>query len=87
MYGVASLGTTQHDDTVFIGLQEPGTTSSFEIVSTQADLEAYLAVVGTNWTQPVDPYLPDGPTKPFNPSEAAKWVWDRKTFLDNEGSK
>jgi hypothetical protein len=81
-FGVASPGTTQHDDTVFIGLQEPGTSGNFEVVPTQADLEAYLAVIGANWTEPVDPNDLDGPTKPFDPVAAAQWVWDRKTALD-----
>lgn len=81
-YGVASPGTTQHDDTVFVGLQEPDTSGSFEIVPTQSDLESYLAVVGANWTELVDPNYPDGPTRPFDPVAAAQWVWDRKVALD-----
>ena len=81
-YGVASPGTTQHDDTVFVGLQEPDTSGSFEIVPTQNDLESYLAVVGADWTEPVDPNYPDGPTKPFDPVAAAAWVWGRKVALD-----
>lgn len=82
VYGVASPGTTQHDDMVFVGLQEPGTSGTFEIVPTQNDLESYLAVVGADWTEPVDPYYPDGPTRPFDPVAAAQWVWDRKVALD-----
>jgi hypothetical protein len=85
MYGVASPGTTQHDDTVFVGLQEPGTSGTFEIVPTQGDLESYLAVVGADWTEPVDPNYPDGPTRPFDPVAAAQWVWDRKVALDAQG--
>ena len=85
VYGVVSGGTTQHDDTVFVGLQEPGTSGEFEVVPTQADLEAYLAVIGVNWTQPADPSAPDGPRKPFDPAEAAQWVWDKKLALDAEG--
>ncbi len=82
--GTPSPGTTQHDDTVFVGLANPGATGNFEIVPTQQDLENYLAVIGANWTEPVDPTNPDpdGPTKPFDPAAAAKWVWDRKIHLD-----
>ena len=86
VYGVASPGTTEHDDTVFIGLQEPGTSGSFEIVPTQNDLESYLAVVGANWTEPVDWSDPDSPTKPFDPVAAAQWVWGRKVALDASGA-
>jgi hypothetical protein len=81
-FGVASPGTTVHDDTVFVGLANPGATGNFEVVPTQADLQAYLASVGANWTEPVDPNDPTGPTKPFDPVAAAQWVWDRKVALD-----
>ena len=81
-FGVASPGTTQHDDTVFVGLADPGATGNFEVVPTQQSLQDYLAVVGANWTEPVDPNDPAGPTKPFDPVAAAQWVWDRKTALD-----
>lgn len=81
-FGVASPGTTQHDDTVFVGLADPGATGNFEVVPTQQALQDYLAVVGAGWTEPVDPNDPAGPTKPFDPVAAAQWVWDRKTALD-----
>lgn len=81
-FGTPSPGTTQHDDTVFVGLANPGATGNFEVVPTQQDLEAYLAVIGANWTEPVDPNDPTGPTKPFDPVAAAQWVWDRKVALD-----
>lgn len=81
-FGVASPGTTQHDDTVFVGLADPGATGNFEVVPTQQDLQDYLAVVGAGWTEPVDPNDLAGPTKPFDPVAAAQWVWDRKVALD-----
>ena len=83
-FGVASPGTTAHDDTVFVGLADPGATGNFEVVPTQQALQDYLAVesvIGA-WTEPVDPNDPTGPTKPFDPAAAAKWVWDRKVALD-----
>ena len=84
-YGTPSSGTTQHDDTVFVGLANPGATGDFEVVPTQQDLETYLAVIGANWTEPVDPSDPTSPTKPFDPVAAAQWVWDRKVALDAQG--
>lgn len=80
-FGVASPGTTQHDDTVFVGLADPGATGNFEVVPTQSDLQAYLAAVGADWTEPVDPNDPNS-VKPFDPVAAAQWVWDRKVALD-----
>ena len=82
MYAVASPGTTQHDDTVFVGLANPGATGNFEVVPTQADLESYLAQVGAEWVEPIDPMNPDAGTKPFDAAAAAQWVWDRKVALD-----
>ena len=81
MYGVFSPGTTAHNDTVFIGLANPGATGDFEIVPNQADLEAYLTVVGTDWVVQDDPTDPES-AKPFDPAVAAQWVWDRKVALD-----
>ncbi len=83
-FGVASSGTTQHDDTVFVGLANPGATGNFEIVPTQQALQNYLAAIGVNWTEPVNLNNAAGPTKPFDPVAAAQWVWDRKTALDAE---
>ena len=80
-FGVASPGTTRHDDTVFVGLLEPGMTGDFEVVSTQQALQDYLATVGANWTVQDDPADPES-VKPFDPAAAAKWVWDRKVALD-----
>jgi hypothetical protein len=83
-FGVASPGTTRHDDTVFVGLLEPGMTGDFEVVPTQQALQDYLAAVGTNWTVQDDPADPES-VKPFDPAAAAQWVWDRKTALDAKG--
>lgn len=80
-FGVASPGTTQHDDTVFVGLADPGATGNFEVVPTQQELQDYLAVIGANWTVQDDPSDPNS-VKPFDPVAAAQWVWDRKTALD-----
>lgn len=69
VYGVFSPGTTQHDDTVFVGLSEPNATGNFEIIPTQQDLESYLVSISADW-------------KDFDPAAQAQWVWDRKTALD-----
>ncbi len=80
-FGVASPGTTQHDDTVFVGLADPDATGNFEVVPTQQALQDYLAAVGADWTVQDDPFDPNS-VKPFDPVAAAQWVWDRKTALD-----
>jgi hypothetical protein len=71
---------------VMIGLTENDDTGDAEVIPSQADLQAYLAAVGANWTQP-DPAQPGNPeaTIPFDPVAAAQWVWDRKVALDAAG--
>lgn len=84
VYGVATPGgTTRHDDTVFVGLSENDDYAPAELVPTQADLEAYLAVVGADWVEP-DPNDPAS-TIPFNPAAAATWVWGRLDALNAAG--
>lgn len=80
-FGVASPGTTRHDDTVFVGFLEPGMTGNFEVVPTQKALQDYLAEIGAYWVIQDDPAGIE-PAKPFDPATAAKWVWDRKVALD-----
>jgi hypothetical protein len=80
-FGVASPGTTRHDDTVFVGLANPGATGDFEVVPTQQALQDYLAAVGAGWMVQDDPADPNS-AKPFDPVAAAQSVWDRKTALD-----
>lgn len=80
VYGVASPGTTQHDDTVFIGLSEDENYAPAELVATEADLVAYLTDISAGWTQP-DPANPDA-TVPFDPVAAARWVWSRLDALN-----
>lgn len=83
VFVVGDPSTPSPRDMVMIGLSENDDTGDAEVVSTQADLQAYLANVGANWTQP-DPAQPGNPeaTIPFDPVAAAQWVWDRKVALD-----
>ena len=69
MYGVASPGETQHDDTIFVGLSESGATGNFEIIPTKDDLKIYLESISADWAY-------------FDPIAEAQWVWDRKIALD-----
>ena len=82
VYGVADSSTTGPRDLVMIGITNDDATGDFEVVATQADLEAYLTAVGVDWSQP-DPAQPGNPeaTIPFDPAAAATWVWDRFTAL------
>lgn len=86
VFVVGDSATPSPRDMVMIGLSETDDTGDAEVISTQADLQAYLAAVGANWTQP-DPAKPNDPeaTIPFDPAAAAKWVWDRKAALDAGG--
>jgi hypothetical protein len=83
VFVVTDPSTTSPRDMVMIGLSDTDDTGDAEVIPTQADLQAYLAAVGANWTQP-DPTQPGNPdaTIPFDPVAAAQWVWDRKVALD-----
>lgn len=83
VFVVGDPTTPSPRDMVMIGLSEDDNTGDAEVIATQADLQAYLANVGANWTQP-DPANPTDPTAtiPFDPVAAAAWVWTRKLALD-----
>jgi hypothetical protein len=83
VFVVGDPATPSPRDMVMIGLSDTDDTGDAEVIPTQADLQAYLAAVGANWTQP-DPAQPGNPeaTIPFDPVAAAQWVWDRKVALD-----
>ena len=83
VFVVGDPTTPSPRDMVMIGLSENDDTGDAEVIATQADLQAYLANVGADWTQP-DPEQPGDPeaTIPFDPVAAAQWVWDRKIALD-----
>ena len=86
VFVVADPATPSPRDMVMIGLTENDDTGDAEVIPSQADLQAYLAAVGANWTQP-DPAQPGNPeaTIPFDPVAAAQSVWDRKVALDAAG--
>ena len=86
VFVVGDPSTPSPRDMVMIGLSDTDDTGDAEVIPTQADLQAYLAAVGANWTQP-DPAQPGNPeaTIPFDPVAAAQWVWDRKVALDAAG--
>ena len=70
-------------DMIMVGIAKDGATGDFEVIPTQADLQAYLTVIGANWTQP-DPANPSDPTAtiPFDPVAATNWVWGRLNALN-----
>ncbi len=81
VFVVADPSTPSPRDNVMIGLTEDGfDTGDFEIIPTKADLQAYLTVVGADWTQP-DPNDHEA-TVPFDPAAAAEWVWNRLDALN-----
>jgi hypothetical protein len=80
VFMVADPATPSPRDMVMIGLSEDDNTGDAEVIPTQAELEAYLTAIGADWTQP-DPNNEEEPI-PFNPVDAAQWVWDRKTALN-----
>jgi hypothetical protein len=80
VFVVADPATPSPRDNVMIGIVNDGATGDFEVVPTKADLQAYLAEVGADWTQP-DPNDPNN-TIPFDPVAAADWVWGRLDALN-----
>jgi len=86
VFVVGDPSTPSPRDMVMIGLSENDDTGDAEVIPTKADLQAYLAAVGANWTQP-DPTKPGDLTAtiPFDPAAAADWVWNRKVALDAAG--
>lgn len=80
VFVVGDPNTPSPRDMVMIGLSENDDVGDAEVIPTQADLEAYLAAVGADWTQP-DPANPQA-SLPFDPAAAAAWVWGRKLALD-----
>lgn len=83
VYGVADPSTPWPRDLVQIGITNDGATGDFEVISTKADLLAYLTTVGADWTQ-LDPAQPNNPTVtiPFDPSAATDWAWGRLDALN-----
>jgi len=84
VFVVGDPSTPSPRDMVMVGLTENGyDTGDFEVIPTQAELQAYLATVGANWTQP-DPAQPGNleATVPFDPTAAAAWVWVRMNALN-----
>jgi len=83
VFVVADPSTPSPRDMVMIGLSDTDDTGDAEVIPTQADLQAYLAAVGADWTQP-DPAQPGNPeaTIPFDPAASAQWVWDRLNALN-----
>ena len=83
VFVVADPSTPSPRDMVMVGISETDDIGDAEAIDTQADLQAYLASVGANWTQR-DPTQPDNleATIPFDPVASAQWVWDRKVALD-----
>lgn len=80
VFVVGDPTTPSPRDMVMIGLSENDDTGDAEVIPTQADLQAYLASVGTDWRSP-DPENPNQ-TIPFDPAASAQWVWDRMTALN-----
>ena len=83
VFVVADPATPSPRDMVMIGISEDNNTGDAEVIATQAELQAYLANVGANWTQP-DPANPDDPSAqiPFDAAAAATWVWNRLNALN-----
>jgi len=81
VFVVADPATPSPRDMVMIGLSENDDTGDSEIIPTKDSLQAYLASVGSGWTEQ-DPADPNNPPVPFDPAKWANWVWDRKVALD-----
>ena len=83
VYGVYDPNASWPRNLVQIGITKNDATGDFEIISTKADLLAYLSVIGANWVVQDPADTPNTkPASPFNPSAAADWVWGRFTTLN-----
>jgi hypothetical protein len=80
VYGVPDPATPSPRDLVMIGFSLVGAEGDYEIVPSAADLAAYLADAGSDWTQPsaTDP----GAFVPFDADEAAASVWAKLDALN-----
>ena len=83
VFVVGDPNTPSPRDMVMIGLSEDDNLGDAEEITAKADLQAYLAAVGADWTEP-DLAFPGDLTKtvPFDPVKAADWVWARKDALN-----
>lgn len=80
VYGVGVKDEPPPRDVVMIGVAKDGATGDFEVVASQADLQAYLTEVGREWVQ--FSQNPEDPPVPFDPVAAAQSVWNRLTALN-----
>ena len=85
MYAVADSGTASPQDWIMIGISDDGAdiSNAVEEVSSQSDLQTYLAAQASsnNWTDP-DPSDPEK-TVAFDAAAHAKRVWDDLTTLNS----
>ena len=80
VYVVADPATASPRDMVMVGITKDGATGDFEPIATKADLQAYLAMVGFNWT--VSTANPADDPVPFDPAKSTDWVWGRLDALN-----
>ena len=80
VFVVADTDTSSPRDLVMIGFSLVGAEGDYEIVSSSADLAAYLADVGADWTQPSA--TDHGASVPFDADEATALVWAKLDALN-----
>lgn len=82
-FPVIDLSTPSPQDLVMLGITVDNPSGDFEVISSQADLSAYLTTVGADWTQP-DPSDPTNLNAviPFDADAAAAAVWAKLTALN-----
>jgi hypothetical protein len=83
VYGVTDPNTAWPRDLVQVGITNNDATGDFEVISTKADLLAYLTSISLGWTQsnPANIGVPDDRV-PFDPETHATWAWDRLDALN-----
>lgn len=69
-------------DLVQVGISVDGATGDFEVIASQADLQTYVADIGSSWTQPAPTEEDPTATEPFNPAAAATKVWNALDALN-----
>lgn len=72
-------------DMIMVGITNDNASGDFEAFSDKSELQAYLTVVGANWTEPDVSNVGDlNATIPFDAKKATDYVWGRLEALNSK---
>lgn len=81
VYGVTDPSEPPPRDFVMIGFSEVGAVGDYEVVASQADLTAYLTIIGADW-QTLVSMGPPPEYVPFDAAANAAYVWAKLDALN-----